>query len=280
LRRRAPSFLLWSAAAACAAAALGAAACGGTTGREGLALGLDAAADVAARDDATIDDDSGAFDVVIQYADRILPDVAAPAEGGREAGYPWPNCPPFIPVDQDGDPTELGMEFNQIPSAYNDAGAIVPAPDGSACAQYGWLGSTAIDECVTLTSTGLNMDDYLVFPPCNWVADAGLAAQGPGAGLSQYANCLSLYACIIDSGCGVVDPTTCLCADCDAAGPCAVQELAALQCPPSESVQNCAQNFYTNDPASAGYGGAALNLVFQNAGGNGCWTAGQDAGSD
>ncbi len=119
----------------CISAVIGAVACGGSTGREGLAM---PETQVEAGDDATIDFDAGLFDVVITYADRVLPDISAPPEAGGEAGYPWPTCPPFIDVGPGGQPVTPGIEVDQIPSVYGPDGSIVPAPDGSACATYGF----------------------------------------------------------------------------------------------------------------------------------------------
>ncbi len=79
-------------------------ACGGTTGMpdQGATPGVPITDGGA---DATVPNpleasapipDAGLFDVEILYADQVLPDVSAPAEGGA-AGYPWPNCPPFLP---------------------------------------------------------------------------------------------------------------------------------------------------------------------------------------
>ena len=99
-RRASRSFLLSSRMALAVfgvALALAGVMCGGTTGQEGLQLGsgLDGAAPGEA---AGPDMDSGAFDVVIDYTTRTLPDVVAPPDTGAEGGYPWPSCPPFIPV--------------------------------------------------------------------------------------------------------------------------------------------------------------------------------------
>jgi hypothetical protein len=262
-----------SAAIACAIGAVSAASCGGTSGREGLVSPVLAEA---GGDDTTIGFDSGAFDVSIAYADRVLPEAGAPVEAG-EAGYPWPQCPPFIEVGPDGGPVPAGQEVDQVPSAYGSNGGIVPAPDGSACAQYGWLGSPAIDECMTSTSAG-GGNDYAFLPPCNWSIDAGTARQGPRAGAPRYDVCLDLYACIMKSSCGAIDVTRCLCGSgsttsCDAGGPCGQEELAALEYR-ADSIQDALKNYTNLDPSFAGYGGAALNQVFRNAESNGCFDAG------
>src|SRR5580658_1113538 len=55
--------------------------CGGTTGQEGLQLG--SGSDAAAPGEAAGPDmDSGAFDVIIDYTTRALPDVVAPPDTG------------------------------------------------------------------------------------------------------------------------------------------------------------------------------------------------------
>ena len=107
-------------------AALAGVMCGGTTGHEGLqgANGTDGA--LAALDDASPDADlaaldAGAFDVTISYVDRVLPDVVTPADTGA-VGYPWPACPPFIPVDPGGQPVPFGAEVDQIPAVYGPDG--------------------------------------------------------------------------------------------------------------------------------------------------------------
>jgi hypothetical protein len=267
------SALRLAAAITCAVGAVSAASCGGTTGREGLASpGLPEAGG----DDTTVDLDSGAFDVSIAYADRALPEASPPVEGG-EAARPWPQCPPFIEVGPDGGPVPAGQEVDQVPSAFGGDGGVVPAPDGSACAQYGWLGSTAIDECTTSATAGTGID-YVFLPPCNWSIDAGTARQGPRAGAPRYEVCLDLYGCIMKSSCGAIDVKTCLCGSgpttsCDAGGPCGQEELAALEYR-AGSIQDALKNYTNLDPSFSGYGGAALNQLFQNATSNGCFDAG------
>ena len=272
----------WGAAAAtCGIGALAVIRCGGTTGREGLD-GSDASASAAldgasgVSDDASLD--PGSFDVTIPYVDRVLPDVSTPADAGAGVGDPWPSCPPFIPIGPDGGPVPPGSELNQIPAAYGDAGAEVPAADGSPCATYGWLGSTAADACLTSSSSGWGQDDFPLLPPCSWCSDAGTASQGPGAGVSAYRLCLNLYTCAMRSGCGAgQDPATCLCghasaSECivDAGGPCATEEMAALQYR-SDSVEQALSNYTQIDPAFLGYCGSALNYVLQNARSGGCF---------
>ena len=80
------------------------------------------------------------------------------------------------------------------------------------------------------------------------------------------------------TGCGAAPSSAgCLCgdasaADCivDASGPCAVEELGALQATPS-AVQGALTNYTEFDPQYTGYCGSALNFVFQNARTNACF---------
>lgn len=261
--------------------------CGGTTGREDLpitAAQLDATVSDA---DADADLDSGEFDVVIQYADQKLPDVVQPpaGDGGAEAGYPWPNCPPFIAIGANGEPlvpvgpngAPLSVEeggvipissaADEIPAAYDSTGAVVAAPDGSACATYGWLGSVAIDECMTPFTFQVGV---IMFPPCNWCVDAGIATQGPGEGLPRYENCLNLYACIMSSGC--YTNRSCLCttgvSECefDASGPCATEELASLEQPTtSTGILDALENFSDITQGDITFNGGVLNWIFEHA---------------
>ncbi|HEY2512380.1 MAG TPA: hypothetical protein VGI39_16040 [Polyangiaceae bacterium] len=275
----------------CAAAAVAAAnglvvfSCGGTTGREGLttASGDDGGLDA----DLGPDLDADTFDVVISYADRPLPDVVARPEAGigDGGGYPWPTCPPFIPVDSTGEPVPPGGEVDQVPAVLDDAGDAAAAPDGSACATYGWLGSTAVDECVTSQGSGIGMGaDYILLPPCNWAANAGVAVQGPGAGESRFALCEALYACMMQTGCGRFGDARCLCgtdtaaSDCvkSPAGPCLNEELAALEQPP-ESIAVALKNYDNIVSSVLGYSGGMLNQLFTTGATNQCFAG--DGGS-
>jgi hypothetical protein len=276
------------AGALCSAAALGWLACGGTTGHEDLPVeqgpgGADATvADGGVTADATVEagdeGDFGAFDADIMYADQVLPEVnaAPPMTDAGEAGYPWPNCPPFIPV-RNGKPTTLAAANSEIPADYAADGAVVAAADGSVCASYGWLGSTSVDQCAVVNGYGTDTDNPLL-PPCNWCVDAGVAVQGPQAGRSRYLNCLDLYACMVSTGCGSI-ATTCLCGsqdtvDCESnmnpSGPCATQELASLEEVASQAgaVQMAILN-YTDVTNCAG----ALNNVFETAAQYSCFPA-------
>jgi hypothetical protein len=276
-----------------AGAAVAAVTCGGTTGREGLPQDNDDGTDAESVVESGMTGlDSGLFDVMITYVDQFLPDIVAPADTGQDGGgSPWPSCPPFIAVGPDGGPVPLGsaLEVNEVPGDYAGDGGEVPAPDGSPCATYGWFGSTATDNCLLQLAPAEG--DFAFFPPCNWCADAGVASVGAGAGIALYNLCLDLYTCSLQTGCGAASaayPSACLCGnasgpDCiiDAGGPCAAQELAALQATQA-TLQTALEN-YAADPVAAqnnpGYCGAALNYVFQNAAELGCFPADAAGGS-
>jgi len=273
-------------AAALAAAGAGVAfACGGTTGREGLtAVGPGTVdATVADSGDAGADSglDAGDFDVPVLYADRALPDVEAPPEGGAaDASAGLPACPPFLPV-RGGQVVTIG-ERDQVPSVYAPDGSVTFAPDGSACASYGWLGSPAIDECVT-GSGHTSGSGFIWLPPCNWCSEAGVALQGPGAGNQRYDLCMALYACIEKSGCGS-NVGTCLCGTADPTttcqkqppGPCATEEMAALE-ELSTSVQDALLNYTALGSGFLGNCGSTLNYVYVSGQNSGCFP---DAGGD
>jgi hypothetical protein len=269
--------------------------CGGTSGHEGLeqpvAGGTDSS--VTADDGGTsFDLDAGAFDVTIDYTTRPLPDAVAPPDaGGGEAGYPWPTCAPFVPVDTSGNPVPIGTEADQVPGVYVDGGddggdggeggGEVPAPDGSVCATYGWLGSPEIDDCLTSQFNDFQ-HDFPMLPPCNWCT--GTATTGPGAGVPLRTLCFNLYACAMRTGCGALPGPACLCGSAngpacilDAGGPCVMEELAALQANLTSSSVQTALNSYTSLTPQAdnnpGYCGSALNFVFHNATALGCFPA-------
>jgi hypothetical protein len=249
---------------------LAAFACGGTTGREELPpmTGMDAAAP----------DTSP-----ITYVDRTLPDLGAPTStvDGGEGGNPWPSCPGFLPVScgvgspfygcpPDAMVVEAGMEVDQEPSVYDDAGNLVIASDASACATYPWMGSVAIDKCTTSQCT-FGPGTYSFLPPCNWCADAGNAKSGPGVGRSKYSNCMALWECMQSTGCGASGATACLCGEagtgeCDASGPCAAAEFASLEPSPTDTIaQILAGRYFSYDltnPVTGNCGGA-LNFVYR-----------------
>jgi hypothetical protein len=243
--------------------------CGGTTGREGLTVPVapDSAAPV-------VDLDAGAFDVVVPYADRVIPDVA-PAPAIDAAAFPWPSCPPFIPVDSNGqpvDPNEAGTFWvDQVPSVVDDAGVPSFAPDGSACATYGWLGSTAIDRCLTSNSA----DPFIDLPPCNWALDSGAAQSGARAGTPRDQLCYALYDCIARSGCATSNVNVCLCGANTSAeacikapvGPCFDEEMAALELK-KDAVSDALKDF--TDTAGHPVAGK-LNQIFQTAESNTCF---------
>jgi hypothetical protein len=249
--------------------------CGGTTGRDNLppVPGMDATADTSP----------------ITYADRELPDLGAPpsADGG-EAGYPWPTCPPFLPVfcpsgfdcPLGSMVVEAGMEVDQEPATYDDAGNIVLALDASACADYGWFGgNTQIDHCVT-ANWQPPMPDYGAFPPCSWCAEAGPATGGPGVGYGKLQNCILLYECMESTGCAR-DPRGvsegCLCGDassanCTGSGPCGMAELAALERTSNAmGILDALKNFANTSMNDPGWCGGRLNTVYQTAQSNNCF---------
>jgi hypothetical protein len=267
------------------AAAFAGVTCGGTTGHEGLDPGpgstLGDAGTSLGEAGSEPDLDAGVFDVTIDYTTRGLPDVVAPPHVGGEAGYPWPTCAPFVPVDQTGNLVPIGTEADQVPGDYVDGGdgGEVPAPDGSACATYGWLGSTTTDDCLTSQYNDFQ-HDFPMLPPCNWCT--GTATTGPGAGIPLRDLCLNLYACAMRTGCGAMPGPACLCGSAngpqciqDAGGPCVTEELAVLQASPTPMAIQTALSSYTsltplteNNP---GYCGSALNFVFHNASTLGCF---------
>jgi hypothetical protein len=128
------------AAAACAVSFFTVAlfwACGGTTGHQG-----DAPLTTNAGQDATVITDAGLgvdaeydaklFDVNIAYAPA--PDVAAPPEGGAATGDGgYPNCPPWLPIDDTGrlldasDPNSFLINATYVPAYYTDADGSVAA---------------------------------------------------------------------------------------------------------------------------------------------------------
>ncbi len=260
--------------------------CGGTTGQGASpgdgANGADATMpDGGAGADAMTGDASvntGMFDVDIPYADRVLPDVLVAPEGGQDAGPSLPDCPPFLPVSKEtGKVQSLGNEDDQVPAVTGGDGGEVFAPDGSVCATYPWLGSVAIDQCVTQSAAGGPQDFYFL-PPCNWAVDAGVAVRGTGTGESRYDLCIALYQCFMGTQCYLhsFSPTGaewCFCGvgtsasgDCltTPQGACVAQEWAALELDPSTPPAQALANFSTIGSADPGWPAKTLNAVFDN----------------
>jgi hypothetical protein len=135
--------------------------CDGSTGREGLpgitepgggdatvdGVSTDAPGDGEGGEDGGSSKDSGAFDVELIYADRLLPDVAPPVESGTV------KCPSFVPVlvldNPDGSPDGSMHPADWVPGAYDDAGNAVPAPPGSPCDNGWWNGDGGLVPCRT-----------------------------------------------------------------------------------------------------------------------------------
>jgi hypothetical protein len=295
--------------------------CGGTTGRdspESPVIGeIDATVvepsadgDAGAPTDASSDQSvyTNRFDVDIQYADQALPDVQAPPEGGAaQTGPSVPDCPPFIYTDLNGDPIPLGTcdttdscpsATGAVPADWSGDGGETPAREGGACATYPWLGSLAVDNCLTTNVLGITntSNTYADLPPCSWARAAGVATQGSGIGVSRYDLCMQLYNCMMQTKCflypgnsngtflsqnalpclclkpsdaqGSFSVTTCL----NEIGPCYNEELAALEAPvdpahPEATATYAAQNFVFTAKGSgaAGVEGSTLNQMFENA---------------
>jgi hypothetical protein len=304
--------------------------CGGTTGRENSApltggdsgggAGVDATQEAAVAD-ATIVPDSGAradattgpgsdeglFDVIIPYADRVVPEAQAPFDaggGGEGGGVVWPNCPTDITQSlllcSNGDVcVEAGATcpdkslcsasgYLTIAAQFDDAGNVVPAPDGSTCATFPWLGRLDWTNCVRAI-TQPDTDPTIVLPPCSSLRDAGKATQGSGAGRLLYNLCKDLADCILRSGCGADKngPLFCLCGGVpnqsilnvqycpmlDAvtgdAGPCKNEELAAMQISTSASgaMATAVYNFFVTANAPFSTAGQ-LNQLWTTGSGN------------
>ena len=276
-------------AALAGGAALGLAfGCGGTTGREGLPSTADSAA--SAFDGTTTIDavdasdsiDEGLFDVVIAYADRVLPDVQPPADAGT---IDWPICPQDLGIDSNGHVTDIEHGAYNVPAQYDDAGIAVPAPDGSVCASHVWLGRKDWDDCVRLNTTVAPS-----LPPCNGVVDAGVARRGPKTGEPLFDLCKELSACIVRTGCGLSDVDECLCGAGNGSypeckkhgliGPCAMEELAALQIDPADpsAIDTAINNYIDTNPSSLYAAAGPLNQLYSLGKTFDCFPA--DAGAD
>jgi hypothetical protein len=188
-----------------------------------------------------------------------------------------------------------------VPADWSADGGEVPAREGGVCATYPWLGSPAIDDCVTSTfPEGLTggPNNYDNLPPCNWARDAGVATQGPKVGASRYDLCVDLYNCFMRTGCflfpnpnpashGTVgkNPIPCFClkpsdlnnafsaSTCESEkGPCYDEETAAMEAPidpsnPASTATYVQMNFTAlqSGNGTVGFEGALLNLMFESA---------------
>ena len=244
-------------------------ACGGTTGREGMStapVSSDAAVDGTVIADADDTIDEGLFDVAIAYADRVLPDVQPIADAGP---IDWPNCPQDLGIDSNGNVTDIEHGAYDVAATYDDAGNAVPAPDGSVCATHVWLGRKEWDDCIRVNATVAPS-----LPPCNGVIDAGAARRGPRTGESLFTLCQELSQCIVKTGCGLNDVDECLCGvgnasypDCKAhglIGPCAMEELAALQIDPTDpaALDTAINNYIDTNPSSLYAAAGPLNQLY------------------
>jgi hypothetical protein len=260
-------------------------ACGGTTGREGIPG--EVAPDASVSVDATMVADGGdggdldatAETSAIMYADRVLPDIAVPVPVG-EAGptHVGPDCPPFLPVDSNGEVTDANP-VNEIPSDYDDAGNIVFASDASPCATYPWLGSITNDQCTTSQAEPSPPFFSSLLPPCSWCGpDAGSAKDGPRKGDPRVDICWALYDCLSSSRCmgGAAGAAACLCGDsganCMPTGPCAQEEIAALELPRGTDLNTALVKAYYNfengpimgSITFTGACGGIMNLVYED----------------
>jgi hypothetical protein len=279
-------------------------ACGGTTGRDGLDP-----------PDASVGDDGG-YDAAIQYIDRPLPDLyVAPIDtgGGGDAGT-WPGCAPdlpvLVPLPNGGVPQyDAGFTINpdgalppmtaffEVPAIWVDGGGEAPAPDGSACATQVWFGSAACDLCIkeqcggSMPGNNPWFGEYgatAVLPPCSDMAEAGLAAAGPGAKQSRLSLCQAAFNCIVASQCYANGTDGCYCdAGCATAGPngvCGPEIQAAVEVQgstPADTTQKVGNLFGGNilPPNAAGHGGASLGVIVSCINSNCIQSCTGDAGS-
>jgi hypothetical protein len=219
------------------------------------------------------------------YADRELPDVLAPTEGGGiDAGDQWPTCAPDIPatLENDGSATpfyEGGVGTTEVAAVFTGDGGEALAPQGSACASQVYLGSAACDECLREQnggdpSAGPWFGEFggAVLPPCSDLYNAGTAAVGPGAGQSRYDLCVAYFDCIQNSACWAATPGGdaggCECntnlVDCAMTGGngvCYQKELAALEVPPGTSFTDV-QKINRNTHTTVGHAAGATNAMF------------------
>jgi hypothetical protein len=235
---------------------------------------------------------TGLFDVAIQYADRDLPEImAAPSlEAGADgnSGFPFPiSCPPYITVDMSTrKPVDIAScpgLCDEVPADPTSDGGSTIAPDGSVC-DYPWLGGAAIQECATV-NWALQQPSAPALPPCNWCPPgSGVVNSGPNPGEDRTLACWTLYECMMRTGCYIGTGTNvnsaagCLCGsevttacatDPHPSGPCATEELEALETlDPNQALQEFIQ---TATPGTSGATcGSYLNAVFTNTLGSGC----------
>jgi hypothetical protein len=210
--------------------------------------------DAGVLDPPSPDGDEGLFDVIIPYADRVLPDVVVPVDSGEAGGIAWPNCPRDLGIDSNGHfTTDYSNAASIVPAQYDPAGNVVPAPDGSACATFPWLGRLDWTQCVRANIASNDQS----LPPCNALVDAGNAVQGAGAGRPYYVLCKELADCIVRTACGLTANVSaaCLCGQGNASlackqlgapGPCRDEELAAMEINPNDpsAVDTAMSNYF------------------------------------
>jgi hypothetical protein len=232
--------------------------CGGTTGREDLPppnLPSGTPGDATVPEggaDATLpqgtSDGGESFDVVIQYADQVLPDLQAPAQvdaSTSTAVICAPDIPAVIAVDGgitlllDGD---ISAQNFEVPAEFLDGGEQATAPPGSPCATHVWTYSAACDACLRFnqygTSNWLGQYGPAELPPCSDLAEAGVATTGLMAGTPRVQICQNLFSCLLSTGCftGTSGLVGCYCKEavtmCNmngGDGVCYPQELAAME---------------------------------------------------
>jgi hypothetical protein len=268
-------------------------ACGGTTGREGLA-GPDAG------------NDNGGFDATINYIDRVLPDLyVAPVDtGGAGDGGGTLNCAPDLPIlvpiqagmpqydaaftlNEDGATPSTAAPY-EIPAVWLDDGGEAPAPDGSACATHVWLGFASCDLCLKQAYGGSSGNPWYgeygntaVLPPCSDMAEAGIAVAGPGANTPRINLCNAMLDCFLRTQCFAVGVSgtvgtaqACICNpgdDCTKlgpTGPCAteVQSAGEVQgSTPADTYQRTVRAFnVVVPPDQPGHASGSLGFMFSD----------------
>ena len=269
--------------------------CGGTTGQPDMPKPMPGASTDATIPETSVspagdargsspgaDADDGTFDVVIPYANRIVPEAHAPTEA---AVLDWPACAPDV-CGTASDPSQVTADSGwtsdygncanfALPAVYDDGGVPVPAPPGSVCATHAWLGHKEWDDCLRGLggpNVGYAPPANYTLPPCHQLVDAGNAMTGLGAGQSLFALCQQVVTCIEQTGCaethptpGTVAPTAadaCLCGkgvgvaacELDASGPCKNQVLAAMGLGPNGIVEAIGHSNDVTTPQYVGFG--------------------------